>query len=115
MQELLEDQEIIYTQNDKELTRITRDTVLIDPLAGYVRCYQPFTKAGDNLAIPIVEKGTVRKASVKEVAHEGNVLTITSKQSVFKITYVNIDLEKILEDGQFKGVNADSAAPFPHS
>jgi len=116
MQELLEDQEIIYAKNGEEISRVTRATFLPEPLAGYVRLYQPFTKAGNDLTIPIVDRQTTKRASVKAVSHEGNVLTVTTKSSTYTITYVNIDLEKILADGEFKGVNDTIDHPtFPHT
>ncbi|MBW2986206.1 hypothetical protein KY333_02435 [Candidatus Woesearchaeota archaeon] len=115
MQELLEDQAIIYTRNGEELTRITRDTCLIDPIAGYVRCYQPFTEPGNDLSIPIVERDTVKRTRARDVTHDGNVLTIETNHSTYTIEYVNIDLEKMLADGQGKGVNDSSHPIFPHT
>lgn len=101
---LTENQEIIYRKNGSEIGRITSESELPESFLGYIRYYQPFTKKGCILAIP---KGRqeIRTSKVTDVKRKENVLVVKTLNSVYEIEYKGINLERVLKDGEFKGVN----------
>ncbi len=101
-------QEIIYRRNGKELCRlVTDDCKKIDiATLQYIRDYQPFTEPGNFLTIPF-KKREKRSSTLKTVSRKENVLVCGTGHSTYEIEYVNIDLEQMLIDGAFFGVNEE--------
>jgi hypothetical protein len=116
---LTKGQEIIYRKDDSELCRLTADNwrkiISDDSKAGYIRYYQPFVKKENTLMIPTRPRGT-KTSSVDKVTRKENVLIIKTQNSFYEVEYKGIDLEKVLSDGPFKGVNETTKRklnPFP--
>lgn len=116
---LTKNQEIIYRRSEEEISRLTvENTKKIDMTTlAYIRYSQPFTKKGQQLTIPKGKKYTITSRIRENPKRKGNVLVVQTLNSVYKIEYVNIDLEKILADGQGQGVNKSipegGLPPFP--
>ncbi len=119
MKMLTKNQEIIYRRSEEEISRLTvENTKKIDMTTlAYIRYSQPFTKKGQQLTIPKGKKYTITSRIRENPKRKGNVLVVQTLNSVYKIEYVNIDLEKILADGQGQGVNKSipegGLPPFP--
>lgn len=112
---LKESQKIIYRRNGKEIAKITSETplnIMGRGLIGYIRFYQPFTKPGWKLNIPVRgEKGEMRElmtTKARYVTRKDNTLVVETKNSTYEIQYEGIDLEKVLNDGEWCGVNKDT-------
>ncbi len=111
---LEKDQEIVYFRNDQEVARLTADnTRRVEwNLASYVRGLQPFTEVGNSIGIPQPDGRAMHTSSVREVRREGDSLHLSTRNSRYRIDFVHIDLERVLADGKWKGVNAQ---PTPNS
>lgn len=112
---LTKNQEIIYRKNGSEIGRITRENSEEFPLtlAQYVRDYQPFTSKGNRLSIPENADRIIRTSEVDTVKRDGNTLIVKTLNSVYEIEYKGINLERLLKDGQFKGVNQSKDGVTP--
>jgi len=110
-----EDQKIFYWRNCKLVSTITQEIMekLPSDIYRHIRYLQPFTKAGDRLIIPMPDRTTKQSLEITKVQRMGNILILHAKGSVYEIKYNNIDLEKILSDGENKGINSGEMAPFP--
>lgn len=106
MSMLAENQNIIYKKGEEEIGRISFSDLEKMPLnlAQYFRYYQPFTEKGEQLTIPQGNK-SLRTSRVKSVERKGNSLIVNTMNSTYKIEFNGIDLEKVLADGKFKGIN----------
>ncbi len=82
--------------------------------AGFIRHYQPFVEAGQQTLIPLKDGGPpIRTSQIKRVDRRGNTLLCETQNSTYEIEYVGIDLDKILGDGQFQGVNESEDHRLP--
>ncbi|MDD5741677.1 MAG: hypothetical protein PHH54_06870 [Candidatus Nanoarchaeia archaeon] len=115
---LNENQSIIYRKDGSEISRITKKDLEEFPLglAQYIRSYQPFSKKSNILTIP--KKGReIRTTEIQNVERKDNLLFVKTLNSVYEIEYKGIDLERVLADNQFEGINksADGITPakFP--
>lgn len=116
------EQKIIYRRNGKVISELASDLLGVLGLGHlqYLRHMQPFVSRGNELSIPMND-GTkttpdLQTAEVQEdVTRKGNTLICQTRNITYEIEYVNIDLGKILEDGEDKGVNKpiDGVAPSP--
>lgn len=118
MNTLQETQAIIYRKDGKEIFRLEPGRSIPLNFGQYVRYYQPFVAKGKNLSLlRKVDDGspyplcwddkfkleTIR--NIDNVSRRENKLTIRGSGSTYTIEYQNIDLERILKDGQNQGVN----------
>ncbi len=119
---LSEGQEIVYSRNNGEvicrLNPGNATELLMDRnLADYIRYSQPFTREGTTLQIPT--RGRIIQTSpVARIEHQnGKLVFHTNSHTTYIIEYRGIDLEGMLEEGQFNGFNAlpedKGIAPFP--
>ena len=116
---LRKDQELIYLRNGEEVSRLTAEIVGSLPLGfqQYFRFLQPYTAVGKTLSIPESNvEGEITThfttSPVTERIVEQDSLIFRTNNSEYKITYVHIDLERILSDGKAKGVN--TVIDFPY-
>lgn len=106
-------QKIVYYRNGKEISMLTKDSSIPLGLWQYIRYNQPFISEGDTLSLPLPNREVWKTSIVTKVKSEGNVLVVTTRNSVYRIEYIGIDLQKVLTDGEFEGVNSDDDALFP--
>ncbi len=114
-------QRIIYRKDGKLYSEIPDLSFITMPenLWQYVRHSQPFTSKGDILTIPLYEGprllrtlSAVMTTKIKKVRRKENTLIISTQNSTYEIEYRRINLEKVLQDGQFKGVNKSYTWPY---
>ena len=107
-------QVIIYRKNGVELSRLSPFPREMPPgLVDYLRYYQPFTQEGDSLTIPC-GTGLLRTSIIVSTNRKGNILIFQTVNSRYEVEYKNIDLERIIQDRKFEGVNEGSAHDFPY-
>lgn len=111
-------QKIIYIKNGKVISEVDKELSMPLATAHHIRGSQPFVSEGGELTIPFKDRREWRTTEVLDVERKRDTLTCYTLNSTYEIKYVNIDLEKILEDGEDKGVNkfADGISPpeFPY-
>ena len=102
---LQDGQKIVYLKNGEPIGELTLGVKLCLSVAQYIRDYQPFTSQGHSLMF-IADGHRVRTTEIQKVEKKDQSLHVQTKNSQYEIQYVGIDLDKVLEDGQFKGCNS---------
>ncbi len=118
---LQDNQEIIYyTVNGHIFSRLMpgKGSGLDILIAQYIRNDQPFIEPGHLLSIPIGRDQIVRTQAVQTVTREGNSLVFETKEGQYRIEYRGIDIESMLKNGAYDGVNSifsskEEVIPFP--
>lgn len=103
---------VIIMNNDKEnLGEISPENFarMLPGLKKYLRYELPLTKVGSKLALPI--NGRESSSIVQSVDAVTNTLDIRTHASRYQITFVGIDLQKIISDGPV--ANTNELTPFP--
>ncbi|MFA5175807.1 MAG: hypothetical protein WC413_00920 [Candidatus Nanoarchaeia archaeon] len=110
------DQKIVYYRNGEKISEVLPETKTHINYTQYLRYFQPFTEKGNFLTIRDFENNKEWITSrIEDVQQVNNSLNIKTKNSQYVVEYVGIDLEKMLKDGKFKGVNDSTSfcSQFP--
>jgi|GEM_PF-3803555 len=79
----------------------------------YLRLVQPFIGIGDQLRIVLPNHTFQQTSKIQEVRYHSHRLVYLTKNSIYEVRYQNINLERILNDGPNKGVNAHQEGELP--
>jgi hypothetical protein len=116
---LSNDQRVVYLANDRELASVTQEFLeqisVWDAIS--IRYGHPFMVLNSILRFRCDDLSVCLSSPITDVEREGNTLTLKDEDSItYEIRYINIDLERMIREGEDKGINrrpGNYALPFP--
>ena len=106
------DQKIVYWKNGEYYSEVDHKKSMSLDAAKYFRYYQPFVKVGEYLELVLVEDMVRTTDVIVRAFRSGNNIYYQAKNGCrYRVEYVGIDLEKVLEEG--KNTSKDIVRQFP--